>query len=238
MNSRDCGCIGTVDSGPKCAQYWNQIQTLKDCLCCHIYCAHLGTPWYQIVGDSRTGSNYESWYPPGGISYFDLSQPMFLSNMCTAILKKNATSKATTSILASFLRFLSSNEFDPYGEITGCTPKSWWLEQRRKFPSKKLELPSSSGEIFWFLVCQNSATTSISLNCVSACLLSCVSVFERLHWFNKIASRTDTTFVGGLGIVLTIAWLLLKPLSTLDSWLLPLDSWLLTRALAPHHFSL
>ena len=37
----------TVDAGPKCAQSWNQIQTLKECLCFHIYCAHLGTPWYS-----------------------------------------------------------------------------------------------------------------------------------------------------------------------------------------------
>jgi len=37
----------TVDAGPKCAQSWDQIQTLKECLCFHIYCAHLGTPWYS-----------------------------------------------------------------------------------------------------------------------------------------------------------------------------------------------
>ena len=29
---------------------WNQIQTLKDCLCCHIYCTQLGTSWDSIVG--------------------------------------------------------------------------------------------------------------------------------------------------------------------------------------------
>ena len=29
VNSRSCGCIGTVDSGPKCAHSWNQIHTLK-----------------------------------------------------------------------------------------------------------------------------------------------------------------------------------------------------------------
>ena len=29
VNSQSCGCIGTVDSGPKCAHSWNQIQTLK-----------------------------------------------------------------------------------------------------------------------------------------------------------------------------------------------------------------
>jgi hypothetical protein len=46
VNGRGCGCTGTVDSGPKCAQAWNQIQTLKECLCCHIYCAH---HWPRLV---------------------------------------------------------------------------------------------------------------------------------------------------------------------------------------------
>jgi len=32
VNGRSCGCIGTDDSWPKCAQSWNQIKTLKDCL--------------------------------------------------------------------------------------------------------------------------------------------------------------------------------------------------------------
>jgi len=58
-----CGSTRTVDSGLKWDQSWNQILTLKECLCCHIYCAHLGTPWYQIVGDSSTFSNRESRYP-------------------------------------------------------------------------------------------------------------------------------------------------------------------------------
>jgi len=36
-------------AGPKCVKSWNQKQTLKACLCCHIYCAHLETPWYSTV---------------------------------------------------------------------------------------------------------------------------------------------------------------------------------------------
>jgi len=32
------GSTRTVDAEPKCALSWNQIQTLKDCLCYHIYC--------------------------------------------------------------------------------------------------------------------------------------------------------------------------------------------------------
>jgi len=43
VNSRSCGCIGTVDSDPKCAHSWNQIQTLEYYLFCHIYCVHLWT---------------------------------------------------------------------------------------------------------------------------------------------------------------------------------------------------
>jgi len=39
------------------------IQTLKEYLCCHIYCAHLATPWYKIVGTSRIVSDRESRYP-------------------------------------------------------------------------------------------------------------------------------------------------------------------------------
>ena len=33
------------------------ILTLKEYFWCHVYCAHLGAPWYQIVGASRTVSN-------------------------------------------------------------------------------------------------------------------------------------------------------------------------------------
>ena len=40
------------------------IKTLKEYFWCHIYCAHLGIPWYQIVGASRTVFNRESRYPP------------------------------------------------------------------------------------------------------------------------------------------------------------------------------
>jgi len=57
------GCIGTFDSGPKCAQSWNQIQTLKDCLFCHIYCANLGKPWHRTVTTSCTVSNRKSRCP-------------------------------------------------------------------------------------------------------------------------------------------------------------------------------
>ena len=58
------GRRGHGDKGRKLAQSWNQIQTLKDCLCCHIYCAQLGPPWARIVGACRAVSNRESPYPP------------------------------------------------------------------------------------------------------------------------------------------------------------------------------
>ena len=45
------------------AQSWNQIQTLKECLCCHIYCAHCCSPMFGTVTVSRAVSNRESRYP-------------------------------------------------------------------------------------------------------------------------------------------------------------------------------
>ena len=53
LNSRSCGCIGTIDSGPKCAHSCNQIQTLKLYLSCHICCAYHERVWPQL---SHAGS--------------------------------------------------------------------------------------------------------------------------------------------------------------------------------------
>jgi len=58
-----CGCIGTVDSGPKCAHSWNQTQTLKDCLFCHNYCAQLWLRMVAIVTASCAVSNRVYQYP-------------------------------------------------------------------------------------------------------------------------------------------------------------------------------
>ena len=63
MNGGGVGAHRQLTRGLRWAHFWKQIQTLKECLCCHIYCVHLGTPWYQIVGDSRTVFNRESRYP-------------------------------------------------------------------------------------------------------------------------------------------------------------------------------
>ena len=57
-----CEFVGTLDSGRKLAQSWNQIQTLKDCLCTHIYCAQPGTSWDAIDVACCAVSNRESWY--------------------------------------------------------------------------------------------------------------------------------------------------------------------------------
>jgi len=88
VNGRGCGCIGTVESGPKCAQSWNQIQTLKHYIFCHIYCAHLCTPLHRIVGDVCRVPNRESRYPPSphpnsfGFSNMDrISEMDRISNM-------------------------------------------------------------------------------------------------------------------------------------------------------------
>ena len=42
------------------------ILTLKEYFWCHVFCAHLGAPWYQIVGASCTVSNRGSRYPRHG----------------------------------------------------------------------------------------------------------------------------------------------------------------------------
>jgi len=66
-NSRRMSCGGVAAQGQLTRSVnwwksWNQIQTLKDCLCCHIYCLQLGAPWGKIVGASRAVSNRECWY--------------------------------------------------------------------------------------------------------------------------------------------------------------------------------
>jgi len=57
-----CGSTRTLNSGPKCAQSWNQIQTLIKCLFCHIYCAQLRAHLGKIIRASRAVSNRESQY--------------------------------------------------------------------------------------------------------------------------------------------------------------------------------
>ena len=47
---------GVGAQGVNWRTFWNQIQTLKDCLCCHIYCAYLGKPWHRTVSASRAVS--------------------------------------------------------------------------------------------------------------------------------------------------------------------------------------
>jgi len=63
VNGRGCWCIGTADSGPKCAQSWHQIQTLKKYIFCHIYCVDRCTHLYRTVTAFRAVSNRESRYP-------------------------------------------------------------------------------------------------------------------------------------------------------------------------------
>jgi len=59
MNGRSCGCIGTVDSGPKCAHSWNQIQTLKECLfviSIALKCKHIWARFLRPLAQSLIGS--------------------------------------------------------------------------------------------------------------------------------------------------------------------------------------
>ena len=58
--SSDFGCIGTVDSGPKCAHSKRSIIFF-----CHIHCAHLCPRVVAIVTASSVVSNRESRYPRG-----------------------------------------------------------------------------------------------------------------------------------------------------------------------------
>ena len=51
------GVQGQWTRGINWHQSWNQIQTLKDCLSCHIYCAQLGVPWDKMDGWSRAVSS-------------------------------------------------------------------------------------------------------------------------------------------------------------------------------------
>jgi len=43
------GAKGMVTKGVNWRQSSNQVQTLHECLCCHICYAHLGTPWHRTV---------------------------------------------------------------------------------------------------------------------------------------------------------------------------------------------
>ena len=63
--SRTVGGWENTDSwlGAQIGSVLKPIQTLKEYFWSHVYCAHLGIPWYQIVGASRTVSNRESRYP-------------------------------------------------------------------------------------------------------------------------------------------------------------------------------
>jgi len=62
---RTVGVWENTDSwlGAQIGSVLKPIQTLKEYFWSHVYCAHLGIPWYQIVGASRTVSNRESRYP-------------------------------------------------------------------------------------------------------------------------------------------------------------------------------
>ena len=66
------GCRGHDEKERNVAQSWNQIQTLKNYIYCHMYCAHFSTALHQIVGDMSTVPSRESRYPrPGSLSgYF------------------------------------------------------------------------------------------------------------------------------------------------------------------------
>jgi len=66
VNSRSCGWIGAVHSGPNCAHSRNRIQTLKYCLYNRIYCAHLEPHWATIVtGFCEVSNSPGTLHTPG-----------------------------------------------------------------------------------------------------------------------------------------------------------------------------
>jgi len=65
LNDQGCGCIGTVDSRRNLTQSYDQIQTLKEYACCHIYCVQLCAHFRAIVTSSCSVSNRKSRYPRG-----------------------------------------------------------------------------------------------------------------------------------------------------------------------------
>jgi len=53
---RGCGSTRKFDERLRLAQSWNQIQTLQECLCCHIYCAQRCSLMFGTVAVSRAVS--------------------------------------------------------------------------------------------------------------------------------------------------------------------------------------
>jgi len=60
VNSGSVGAHGQLTRGSTGLKSWNQYKRSKNTF--NVYCAHLGTPWHQIVGACRTVSNRESRY--------------------------------------------------------------------------------------------------------------------------------------------------------------------------------
>ena len=62
LNSRSCGCIGAVDSEPKCSHSWNHIQFSNNIFNCHIFHVYLCPRVQAIVTVSCAVSNRETRY--------------------------------------------------------------------------------------------------------------------------------------------------------------------------------
>ena len=85
------GSTRTVDAGPKCAQSSNQIQTLKDCLCYHIYSVQLGPPWATSVRACCAVSEKGVPVP------FHLGSPGALWKFSVGNLETKTTGRVTSS---------------------------------------------------------------------------------------------------------------------------------------------
>ena len=49
LSSGGVGAKDMVTKSENWRQSWNQIQTVKECLCCQNFYAHLGTPWHTLA---------------------------------------------------------------------------------------------------------------------------------------------------------------------------------------------
>jgi len=63
LSGEGVGAHRQLTRGPYVPSPGTKYKHSKKCFFCHIYCAHLGTPWYSTVTVSRAVANRESRYP-------------------------------------------------------------------------------------------------------------------------------------------------------------------------------
>jgi len=132
LNGRSCGCIGTVDPGPKCAHSWDQIQTLKESLFCHTYSAYLCSPVFGTVIVSRAVSNRESRYSSSTTS--TLGHSSFFKHEGTA---KTRVFERTHSVKLSRVT-----------NVSGRKPVDTLRDQARSVPTDAMQHVHRRGDAY------------------------------------------------------------------------------------------